>query len=208
MKKIIVSQRSEYFKNISEYRDTLDQNFAKLLISINALTYPIPSNLHVKKELKNIYNLELVFNWLKYISPDGIILSGGEDLGKNENRDLTEKMLIKFSIKNKLPLLGICRGMQLLSVQYGCKLIKSKNHAGVRHKIYGKINRNVNSFHNYCINRCPKDFSILAKSSDGSIEAIKHKFLPWEAWMWHPEREEKFNHNDIKRITKLFNLKN
>jgi putative glutamine amidotransferase len=43
----------------------------------------------------------------------------------------------------------------------------------------------------------------LAKSEDGSIEAMVHKSLPWEAWMWHPEREVVFFKNDIDRFKKI-----
>ena len=37
------------------------------------------------------------------------------------------------------------------------------------------------------------DFNIIAKSSDGEIEGIKHSSLPWEGWMWHPERDKEIN---------------
>ena len=49
-----------------------------------------------------------------------------------------------------------------------------------------------------------KQFKVIAHSLDGEIEAIKHKSLPWEGWMWHPEREEKFLKEDINRIKNLF----
>ena len=38
---------------------------------------------------------------------------------------------------------------------------------------------------------------IISKSEDGEIEAIKHKNYRWLGWMWHPEREKKFDRNSI-----------
>ena len=43
-------------------------------------------------------------------------------------------------------------------------------------------------------------------SEDGSLEAMMHKDLPWEGWMWHPEREEIFSKTDLDRFIRL--LKN
>ena len=34
---------------------------------------------------------------------------------------------------------------------------------------------------------------------------IRHKKFNWEGWMWHPEREKKFNSNSKKRLFKIFN---
>ena len=48
-------------------------------------------------------------------------------------------------------------------------------------------------------------YEILAESEDGIIEAISHKKLPWEGWMWHPEREEQFVTNDKNRFITLVN---
>ena len=46
-------------------------------------------------------------------------------------------------------------------------------------------------------------FQVSSKSDDGYIEAIKHKKLSWEGWMWHPEREDVFSKTDIRRFKKL-----
>jgi putative glutamine amidotransferase len=44
----------------------------------------------------------------------------------------------------------------------------------------------------------------MALSVDGSIEAIKHETLPWQGWMWHPERYSEFCEDDGQRIRNLF----
>ena len=47
-------------------------------------------------------------------------------------RNKVEKSIIKFSIKNKIPLLGVCRGMQLVNIYFGGK-IRLKNHMRTNH---------------------------------------------------------------------------
>ena len=57
----------------------------------------------------------------------------------------------------------------------------------------------VNSYHNLVLTSCPSEYDVIARSIDGEIEAIRHQSLPWEGWMWHPEREKVFNADDIVR---------
>ena len=92
----------------------------------------------------------------------------------------------------------------MIAKYLGVSLQESKNHSAVRHEISGVINRQVNSYHNFIIESCPNNFSILARSNEGYIEAIKHNKLPWEGWMWHPERESIFHQNDLERLRSLF----
>ena len=142
--------------------------------------------------------------WINEVGIEGIILSGGEDINSNIDRDKFEINLITYAKRLKLPLLGICRGMQIMSKASNVKLKKNSNHVKTRHKIFGIINREVNSFHNYSIEKCPQDFKITSRSDDLEIESICHIFLPWEGWMWHPEREKIFDRNDISRFKKIF----
>ena len=78
-----------------------------------------------------------------------------------------------------------------------------RNHVRTRHQIYGELDMEVNSFHRYGIEACPPDFSVLAVDDGGSIEAIKHNVLPWEGWMWHPERETAFRKIELDRLRSL-----
>ena len=89
------------------------------------------------------------------------------------------------------------------------KLDKVSNHVAKRHLIisnYPKNNhkREVNSFHNWQINHCPKNYEITHFSNDKLIEEIKHKTLPINAFMWHPEREKKYHQNDVNIFKKIF----
>ena len=46
---------------------------------------------------------------------NGIILSGGNNIGDVKERDITETYLLKYAETNEIPVLGICRGMQMLA---------------------------------------------------------------------------------------------
>ncbi len=86
----------------------------------------------------------------------------------------------------------------------GPPLKKVSGQCYTRHKITGEITATVNSFHNHALKKCPVDYYVLAYSEDGEIEAIRHLHLPWEGWMWRPERETPFSRMDIERLQVLF----
>jgi len=109
-----------------------------------------------------------------------------------------------------VPVLGICRGLQMIAVWAGIDLVKINGHVGSRHQLVVDTQENawpsnVNSFHNWGLAYCPSGFEVTAVAEDGSIEAIKHVELPWEGWMWHPEREATFSIQDTNRLKELFN---
>jgi len=199
---VAISQRVDYIADRHEHRDSLDQNLGLWLLTNNFLPVQIPNILH-KSE-----NTLLLESWLKSVSPDALILSGGNDLGEYPKRDHTEHELLEWARINKVPVLGICRGMQSMGVLSGSTLKPISGHVRTHHSIRGKLNRVVNSFHNYSLDHCPADFEILALSEDGEIEAIRHKSLPWEGWMWHPERDIEFNEQDNLRLRALFDNAN
>ena len=63
--------------------------------------------------------------FLTELNLKGLVLTGGEDIGKNKNRDQTEVNLLNWALKNSLPILGICRGMQLIAKYKKVKLERS-----------------------------------------------------------------------------------
>lgn len=203
MKLIAVSQRIDAIKSRNEIRDSLDQKYVELLNKCGYLAIPIP-NYYKSLKAKQEKNKNQIEQWFKKIKPDGILLTGGNNIGEFEDRDKTEIEIIKICKQKKIPLLAICRGMQLLAFSSGIKLTKVSGHVGLKHQVIGEINQEVICYHNYSINKVPKDFHIIAKSKDGLIEAIKHNKLPWEGWMWHPERLDRFTDIDIYRIKNLF----
>jgi gamma-glutamyl-gamma-aminobutyrate hydrolase PuuD len=199
MKKVIVSQRVNYFSNRNELRDCLDSNFVQFFLKANIQIYPIPNS------LINCYKNEFdTKDWIEYLKPDGIVLTGGNDISEFSHRDKMENFLLDFAKLNCLPLLGICKGMLSMGLHDGASIVKIDGHVGHNHKVSGSINGTVNSFHHYAINSCSKNYKVLARSEDGIIEAIVHNSLPWEGWMWHPERETIFNMEHLKRVQTLF----
>lgn len=147
---------------------------------------------------------------------EGLLLPGGgdlaphyygqEDCGGNqidEARDAREMALVQEFISAGKPILGICRGAQLLAAALGGTLhqhvnghstlpdgsdsIHETRTAGVLAGIYGPY-CTVNSAHHQAIANMPPDCRILQLSTDGVIEAFCHNSLPIFAVQWHPER--------------------
>jgi len=191
MKIVAISQRVTFIENRNEYRDSLDQRLTIFFQSIGFTPIPIPNSISND-----------ISTWIDIVKPDLIVLSGGNNLGDFLTRDFTEKELINISINNHIPMLGICRGMQMIGTSFGSKLCKVDNHVSSHHKVTGEISGIKNSYHNYSLGLCPEDFKVLAHSEDSQIEAIKHLSLPIEGWMWHP-RDKVSNQDDIERIMNL-----
>jgi len=191
---IAVSQRVDFYPERDEIRDAVDQKLIDFIVLSGGLPVPVPNTLGNSLE-----------EWVARIKPSGIVLSGGSDIGKVEKRDITELFLLNYAKENRLPLLGLCRGMQMMTVWAGGRLRKVPGHIGGRHDIDGFIQNSVNSYHEYSIGECPQEFEILARANDDVIEAVKHKYLPWEGWMWHPERDKAFDPINIERVRSLFN---
>ena len=109
------------------------------------------------------------------------LLPGGNSKKKDQRRKI-EHLLINYSIKYNLPILGLCRGAQAINLFFGGNIFKIKNHVRKMHKIEGKLIGNkkyiyVNSFHDYAINfnSLGKNLEILAHTKDGGVECFRPK---------------------------------
>ena len=204
MKKIALSMRVDVIENRSEIRDSIDQKLINFLSQSGFQSNLIPNQIfedstNSKKSLDNLYM------WLNSIGVQGIVLSGGNNIGQFPQRDKTEYALLNYAFKKQIPVLGICRGMQVLANWSGVGLISIEGRIGNRIDLNGEINQNVNCYYEFVIANCPLNFKILARCNQGTIQAISHLKLPWEGWMWHPERESPFKQYDINRFKQLFN---
>jgi putative glutamine amidotransferase len=94
--------------------------------------------------------------------------------------------------------------MQMMACQCLVSLIGVSGHVRTRHQLAGEIRGEVNSYHGLALAECPPGYRVLARSEDGGIEAIRRNGLPWEGWMWHPERELPFAERDLMRLRNLF----
>lgn len=192
MKVVAVSQRVDAFPERQEVRDALDQRMAMFIAAAGGLCVPVPNALGDGLDA-----------WLHVVQPAAVVLSGGNDLGQCAERDATERYLLDHAQTYRLPVLGICRGLQMMAHRAGVMLRPVQGHVCTRHALAGVITGTANSFHSFALCACPEGFSVLARSEDGEIEAIRHQDLPWEGWMWHPEREAVFASRDIERLKGL-----
>lgn len=202
MKVVAVSQRVDFVRSINEIRDSLDQRLMSFVTKANMMPILVPNSLVVVH--RESVDYELLNNWLYKFKPEGIILSGGNNIGEEVSRDYTELRLINYALENSLPLLGICRGMQMIANFENVGLKPVSHHINTRHFLFGEINREVNSYHRYALCKCPVGYKVIGFSEDNEIEAIKHNNRKWEAWMWHPEREAISSSEDLIRISRLF----
>jgi len=196
------SKSTEYFSNCSE-----------AIRKAGGIPYllPITSN-------KN----EILFH-LKKI--DGLFLAGGGGISKklenkknlpqlkdiNPGRYEFEKILISLAKKMNLPIIGLCRGHQMITEIFGGTLknltkeekklhFQKKPGSQSVHQV--KINKksklyqilkketlNVNSFHRQITDKVPKGFRISSLFEDKVIESIEHKDRPIMGLQFHPEKQ-------------------
>lgn len=153
---------------------------------------------------------------------DGVLFSGGGDIhGKyfgqplhekaasvSEERDEFELELFKLTQKARKPVLGICRGVQLINIAMGGDIFQHmENHSQTQerhetshfadiypntflHGFFKSEKIAVNSFHHQALDRLGEGLAVSAVSEDGYIEGVEYR-EPRE-WFcvgvqWHPE---------------------
>lgn len=176
-------------------------------------------------------------------SIDALLLSGGHDVDPvnydedpvNElgdtslRRDAFDFALIKYACQKGIPVLGICRGCQVINVFKGGTLYqdlcyrptKSIRHwqdhnptqpshgvkfeqDGLLHKITGVSTWRVNSFHHQAIKKLGKDLKAIARADDGVVEAImdtQYSFML--GVQFHPEMLSVVDEN-MNKLFKYF----
>ena len=192
-----------------ERRDSLDHRWNIFLAGLDLVPLFIPNNLSDDAR-------ELLLN---SACPCGVILTGGNDLSTLDQginiysgRDDTESKLISWCVERTLPVIGVCRGMQLLTQFFGGSVRKVNSHVGSDHKVIfldqPNVEIEVNSFHNYSPD--PQSFplclDVTARSTDGEIEAMRHKSMPIHGVMWHPERNVLPREVDVELFNALLGL--
>lgn len=172
---------------------------------------------------------------------DGIIFGGGGDIDPTVYRgpdhpsiervdlirDTFEMDLAKRLFKLNTPVLGICRGFQLLALASGSEMIthlpeetgeavihRARNGDAIRHrvnlepesrlaKMVGSTEFEVESKHHQAIRSVSDEWEVVGSASDGIIEAMEHKNHPWMiSVLWHPEMS--IDEPEHQRIFKAF----
>jgi putative glutamine amidotransferase len=154
---------------------------------------------------------------------DGLVLSGGLDVDPrlyggepgqhstqlDPEQDRFEIALTRLAIERGIPILGTCRGHELLNVALGGTLhdhldqleprhrrvnypMRDRGHAirfaanSTLHGLYGS-SADVNSFHHQAVDQLGDGLSAVAFSDDGVVEAIELKGAHAIGVQWHPE---------------------
>ncbi|MDO6422310.1 gamma-glutamyl-gamma-aminobutyrate hydrolase family protein [Saccharophagus degradans] len=153
---------------------------------------------------------------------DGVVIGGGDDIdpehyGESGDagatydaaRDSLEIAMIKAALQARVPLLGICRGAQLINVVLKGSLFQdirplrrktpNKNSAFVIKKAYlqpssqvaailGKEVIGINSLHSQAVNKLSSELQVAAVDRDDFVQAFEHQTKPFIIGVqWHPE---------------------
>ena len=153
---------------------------------------------------------------------DGVVITGGHDIDPvlyaaapevtpkyDPERDALESAVIDRALERGLPLLGICRGAQLLNVRLGGNLFQElrsrRKHTSNRWTIFplktlciepdtelerllGSDRARINSLHNQGIDRLGNDLILAGRDLDGIVQAIEAPLHHWlRGVQWHPE---------------------
>ena len=208
MKKIAITQRLANNETYFEQREMLDIAWGSLFLEIGLLPVVLPYNYDFKK-------------YFQEFDIEGIFLSGGNDLNLlNQNelsqkRDSFEKELISYGIENKIPIFGVCRGLQIIVEYFGGSFKAVQEQVGTKDRL--KVNSEskyfpllsqlgtVNSYHNYGVDGISDSLIVSAYSEkDKVIKAIEHKEHKIFAQMWHSEREKPFPKEELNLIKEFF----
>ena len=206
---IAITQRVEHVPGREEVRDSLDRAWALFMDACGCALFPMPTETPRCADV------------LDAAGVGGIILSGGNSLvstgaqDADATRDRLEAELIDYALERGLPLVGVCRGMQMLCHHLtGKPLVPVVGHAGSRHPLMcapgaaeaGVCRSSVNSYHDFGVGAAdiaPR-LTVLAQSSDGIAEATVSACGRMMGIMWHPEREFPFNEADVALFRKMF----
>ncbi|HJN22777.1 MAG TPA: gamma-glutamyl-gamma-aminobutyrate hydrolase family protein [Rhodospirillales bacterium] len=186
MKRVALTMRVTEEVRYQETRDSISHDWLARLGQWDMTPFVIP-NVPCDPE-----------TYLDYLSPDLLVLTGGDNPGDFEPRDKIEERIFLHALRTNIPVLGICRGMQFINLYFGGSLTKVDGHVGKSHNVfvepvwqscYGK-EMTVNSHHRVGIatGDLGKGLTAAVFVENDHVEALYHKSYPVIAFMWHPER--------------------
>lgn len=211
-----LTQRVDVIEEYGERRDCLDQAWTELLVRWGYQPVPLPNT--VDEPAAYLSRMDL----------DGLVLTSGNDLAHLDGatkpapeRDAFEQAALDWAFDRSIPVIGVCRGLELLNHYFGGTLSTVDGHVATTHDILfnnSTINypqktqlslpedARVNSYHNYGISHqdVAPDLNVLATAPDETVEALRHPSHAAFGIMWHPEREAEPTELDRKLFDTLF----
>lgn len=211
-------------------RSYVNEDYVDSVVQNGGIPYIIPFNEDeevIKEQLLNV---------------EGLILSGGHDVDPHNygeepeqklgdiwpERDKFDMTLLKLAEENHIPVLGICRGMQIINVAHGGTLYQDlsyRKEKTLKHSqgqtptllthtvemdkesklagILGEEKFQTNSFHHQLIKDVAPDLKVAAHAVDGVVEALENDDASVIAVQWHPEmlhRVVPYQNNLFKHI--------
>ena len=205
MIQVAVTQRVDIIESYGERRDALDQAWTDFLLGVGITPLLIPNNPDYARQM-DVSGLS------------GLLLTGGNTLakygGNAPERDQTETVLLKNAIEHSIPVIGVCRGMQLIQDYFGISLQPINGHVATRHSLetantskfsdlLGSFDT-VNAYHDFGTQESVEELQIVAHTASGIVMAVEHDTLPIFGQMWHSERESPYSPIDQQLFRRIF----
>lgn len=216
MKKPIIGiSGSRVLNNVGIFRSYVNENYVNAVLNSGGIPFIIPFST----------NDGIITEQIAQV--DGLILSGGHDVDPRNygeesqqkigdiwpDRDHFDMQLLAEAEKNHLPVLGICRGAQLINVAHGGSLYQDLSYREVetlKHmqghtpdlptqtidikkdsalaKVFNLApTASINSFHHQLIKRVGDGLTAVAWAKDGVVEAFENRDGSVIGVQWHPE---------------------
>jgi len=145
---------------------------------------------------------------------DGVIMPGGADIdpknygqdpiadhlyGIDALQDSVDISLVRHVLDNGIPLLAICRGMQITNVALGGTLVQHMEHPHLHHTSTVTVDNaaelglsqpqlEVSCYHHQAIDRVADGLTVIARAQEGHVEAVRIDSPGWAFGVqWHPE---------------------